>query len=801
MGGGSAPRVREEHGRMLRDQLRAAYREALEEIPEEVQEETVTGAYYEVRLRPGSKPELLEKKRQHISLGASKIDDETDSVTAVIFIPHDRIQVVEHIFEDYAEGDLTPKGKPKRQGFVDPINTIRRARLQSFWTDDIVGLPDIPQQSIWWEVWCVPASALTVCEILQRMGCRVTDDEQWLIFPESTIIPVYARRADIELALILCEGIQELRRGTDNPTFFVEDERERQRDWIDNLAERIVWPPNDVPRVCLLDTGVNRAHPLIEPALAVNDLIAVYSHWSPTDNQRSTPHGTGMAGLALHGDLFPRLQDDSAVTLTHRLESVRILPDGDFPANEPSRYGSITLSGISLAETENPDQERIFCLATTNEDRSGNRGSSWSACLDRAAAGNLAGDEQDRPRRLICISAGNIRTMDPLAYGQPEDHPIEDPAQAWNVLTVGGYTEKSQLDQDDPFFAGYSPFANVGDVSPFSRNSLAWTAGKTPIKPDVVFEAGNRALSSAGTEVINCPSMELLTTGADVDRLPIDTFAATSAATAQAARLAARLRADHPQYWPETIRALIAHSAEWTDSMLERIDNGTGTRDRKSLLRTFGYGVPSYQRATASATSKLALVAQQEIQPYKKADGSIKLNECHYFELPWPADVLAEYYEQQFQLKVTLSYFVDPNPGRSAAIDPNNYQSFGLRFDLKRPLESLDQFKRRINQAERKPGARGESIPDSGRWVIGPKGISAGSLHCDVWTGTGAQLAARNYLCVKPISGWWKQRRNPEICEKRARYALVVTIAAPEETIDIYTPISTIIEQEVEIEI
>ena len=90
-------------------------------------------------------------------------------------------------------------------------------------------------------------------------------------------------------------------------------------------------------------------------------------------------------------------------------------------------------------------------------------------------------------------------------------------------------------------------------------------------------------------------------------------------------------------------------------------------------------------------------------------------------------------------------------------------------------------------------------MPDSGEWLLGPSSVSAGSLHCDVWRGTGAQLAARNMICIKPVSGWWKERRNPEICEQQARYALIVTLTAPDAEIDLHTPISNIIEQGVEI--
>ena len=807
MGNGSAPRVREQHGAILLEQLRAAFQKTVETPAPDERFGRCDGAYYEVELRKGSDAEALDKKRSGIFSGAAKRDAETEVISTVLFVPDESFPVLETILDEYRAGPLTAKGKPRYNSYVEPIETIRRARLFSFWTDNPSGLPDDPQTQIWWEVWCLQGFENNVLHVLQKLGCRIADDDYRLIFPEMVVVPVFARRVDIEVALFACRGITELRRGSDTPSFFVEDERENQHGWADDLAERIVWPGSDVPRVCLLDTGVNRAHVLIEPALAEGDLLTVNPDWVPTDNQMES-HGTEMAGLALHGDLFAALQDQGERPLHHRLESVRIMPADGFPPNKPVRFGSITSSAVALAEIQNTDFDRVFCMAITNEDVSGERGTSWSASIDRAAIGKMEGDDENAPHRLFFISTGNIPAVMNFAdLKSPEEYPIEDPAQAWNALTVGGYTEKQII--DDTGLNGYQSMAQVGDVSPYSRNSLSWVQGKTPIKPEVVMEAGNRAQSATGQNLISCPSLELLTTGGDVDRLPIVNFAATSAATALASRLAARLKVDHPDYWPETIRALIVHSAEWTEPMWQRLQKAAGYREKQRLARCFGYGVPSYERATASAKDHLALIAQQIIQPYKKKidikDGrkqySVGFNKCHYYKLPWPKEIFEAHADNNFTLKVTLSYFIQPNPGRAAAIDPQKYQSFGLRFDLKRAQEPEAQFRTRINAEETLPSGlpTAERPKDSG-WQFGPSSISAGSIHCDQWTGSGAELASRDLICVKPVSGWWKERSNPEVCEQQARYALVVTLSSPEIEVDLYTPIMTEITPNISIE-
>jgi len=117
--------------------------------------------------------------------------------------------------------------------------------------------------------------------------------------------------------------------------------------------------------------------------------------------------------------------------------------------------------------------------------------------------------------------------------------------------------------------------------------------------------------------------------------------------------------------------------------------------------------------------------------------------------LPIPLAVFKELGNETIELKIALSYFVDPNPGLSANIDPQRYQSHGLRFDLQRRGETLPKFRERVNAAERddpRQAASGE--PDDTRWMLGARSMSAGSLHCDVWTGPAIELLGRNHVSI-----------------------------------------------------
>lgn len=190
---------------------------------------------------------------------------------------------------------------------------------------------------------------------------------------------------------------------------------------------------------------------------------------------------------------------------------------------------------------------------------------------------------------------------------------------------------------------------------------------------------------------------------------------ATSAATTQAAHLAASILAEYPNLWPETVRGLIVHSAEWAPVMRARFDGAQGRQPGVALQRRYGMGVPDLLRATRSATDALTLVVEDVIHPFH---GEGRMREMHLHDLPWPGEVLAHLGEASVRLRVTLSCFIEPNPGRRGWVRRYRYSSHGLRFDVRRPTESNDDFRKRINQLalaeeERRPAAP-KVTPQSG---------------------------------------------------------------------------------------
>ncbi len=734
------------------------------------------GLYLDFEILPGAEDaiELLENRVKHIELVSVRQSSDTSPAVATVFVPDSAADHFLKKVEGY-RSEHTKKGKPKNEALVARIENIALAAVRSLFTDDPALLPPAGQR-IWWEVWIRQGHADTFDTVATRLAIPI--QQQRLLFPDREVRLVYGNEITIARLFVNSDAIAEVRRAKDTPALFVRWSNVEQAAWATDLVGRLTGPETQDVAVCILDTGVTQAHPLLAPALDADDVHVYDPGWQGGD---SRGHGTNMAGTALYGDLMTLMAGNGAVPLTHRLESVKILPDDG--ENQPRLYGAITREAIARAEVQAPARRRAVCMAVTSDLGTNlGRPSSWSAAVDQLCFG------VETTPKLVLISAGNIREglskADYPARNQTES--IENPAQAWNAITVGAYTEKTTL--VDPGYEGWEPIAPVGGLSPTSRTSLMWER-KWPIKPDVVLEGGNWA---ALGDQCDCPDdLGLLTTYRDPTTRHFDIFRDTSAATAMAGNLAGRILTAMPNRWPETVRALIIHSAEWTPVMKQQFDAATSEQQRRAILRQYGYGVPSYDRAMFSALNDLTLIAEDEIQPLWKdnEDGVIKSRHMNLHQFPWPRTELEQLAETEVELRVTLSYYVEPNPGERGWLRRHRYPSHGLRFAVKRSLESVDAFRQRINAAA---AAEEEGVEpmDAGpdNWTLG-RIRDTGSIHSDFWRGTAAELAQRSAIGVYPIGGWWKENPAHHRYERTVRYSLVVSIRAVNGDVDIYTPV------------
>ena len=320
------------------------------------------------------------------------------------------------------------------------------------------------------------------------------------------------------------------------------------------------------------------------------------------------------------------------------------------------------------------------------------------------------------------------------------------------------------------------------------------------------FLKGENLLQAPDGSVVGHDDLDLLSTSRSFNIKPFDTINATSAATAQASWFAAKVAYLYPEAWAETIRALVVHSASWTPAMLGQMNVRSNNKvDYKNLLKVFGYGVPDLEKALYSSESALTYITQEKIQPfaYKIKDGKTtsetETNDIHFYNLPWPKDLLLSLGNLPVKLKITLSYFIEPGAGAIGWKDKYRYSSFGLRFDLNSVGETLDGFKKRINKAAREENEQLTNRSGSERWTIGSDNRSAGSIHCDFWEGTAADLASCNLIGVFPVVGWWRERKHIGKVENEARYSMIVSLITEAQEIDLYTTVSAMIETPIQI--
>lgn len=789
-------RNRQEHSNYLISQYNSIlneYKNMQDDLPDEIKS---NGIYIEFS---GQENYLLTTDPlDSLSKGVRllNISDEDNILKATVFVPDEYKDYILNKIIGYRDEIDSRNDKPKNEKFVVTIEEIKLATVKSFWTYDIEELPS--ENKVWTEVWLRNDDNKHEEEILKQVDdlSKIYNFEikhSKLVFPERIVLMFKVNYNDLVNIVTSCDYLAEIRPSRTPNSFWLNLEGREQEQWSTNLLERMNINFDKNISVGILDTGVNNGHSLLEDILMDEHKHSYDDSWGSHDE---SGHGTLMSGLATYGFLAKHLESMDELEINHNLCSCKILPK---KGNPEELWGHITSQAVSKIEIVNSANKHIFCMAITAP-KNTNRGmpSSWSAEIDKIC---FDGNND----RLFIISTGNADEAYLNIY--PDNlttSEIEDPAQAWNAITVGAYTRLSDFEAEDDSYLDYKCLANKGELSPFTSTSITWDY-QWPIKPDVVFEGGN-ALIDSNTFVTEHENLSLLSTYFKPEEKLYEYINKTSAATGLASNFAARLYSSFPNATPETIRGLIVHSARWTKSMRRQFveDDNTQKGPYKNLLRSCGYGVPSFDRAVNCYTNELTLIAEDTIQPYYiDHKNDVKTYQMNFYELPWPKDVLLELGKSDIQMRVTLSYYIDPGPSElsSKKLTRYNYSSHGLRFDVNDPNEDKQQFLERKNKESRDETYLKSESSSSNHWFLGVNNRDRGSLISDTWIGSASELATCNFICVYPIGGWWKERKNLGEYNNLTKYTLIVSIYSPEENIDIYTPVKNIIETPVEIEI
>ncbi|MHB8894942.1 MAG: S8 family peptidase [Candidatus Geothermincolia bacterium] len=756
-------------------------------------------------------PEQLDDARADVRL----IGTDPDTGTVLLDVANSHLDHLRKKIEAFADDskikrkrldDGTEVVKRAREDAIAPIDTVNLARVT-----DVQGLrlraeTLVVDRSYWFEITCrggyrqpQPATDESRAQIKRqtaRVGAEQKIDE--FIGPEQVYFFVRLTR----------KQLQELQAATDC-IYEVELAPPSLRDLklLDDVTTSDVQnfslrPPHpSAPAVVILDTGIATRHPLLQQAI-LTKTTAGPEIPSPEDTHG---HGTKMAGMALYQDLGAAIEHGSAAA-THWLQSSRLLvtPGLGTAADESHEsWPVLTLGAVLSAEGADPGpRDRVFALAVTRsmQDKPDELPTPtlWSHAVDQIAYHEGQG-------RLMVVAAGNAR--DEKWLGLAELYPqlqltehIHQPAQAVNALTVGAFTSRVELPKDKEFAEAVVVAKEAGGISPFTSCGLP--GNEWPVKPDIVMEGGNLALSGQLTDG-SVPTLTGLTTS-NRHHLgsPLGQISMTSEAAARAARLAARIWVAEPKLRPETVRGLIVHSANWTPAMLRQF---SGISDR---LHACGYGVPDEHMACECSRDLATVIIEDvmpnavmeeeprksaPVRPTTKTTETKARRKVKLYRLPIP-DELLDRPDEDVELRVTLSYFAEPNRfGR------RTFHGLDAKWDMQGPQETEGQFLERMNQLMRPVSSDGRRkrvlSTNSFNWEIGIQSRSRGTVQSDRWRGKMAALAGDKLIAIIPVLGWWDQRKN--LRDLAMNFSLVISVRGP----GVYEVIKPRVEMQVETEV
>ncbi len=747
---------------------------------------TETGLFFENLNQPGSGMELLSIKEKDGKVISANVSVESGKA-------FNKLQKVAQKYSESVPGSKT-------LSYVGSIGSITdEIKISDLFMDDIRLLPE-DNNKHWWELWINKKQENALEKFMQVANdCRLVFNQKYIDFPDRYVFICNASIIELNTFVTNYDVVvTEIHLAKKINPPIVGQPQEIQDEIVAELERKTTYPDDtNRVRMTILDEGLIVRHPLLD-RLIVRNLKAV----STFANSPTNAHTTSMGSLVAFGDIA-QAKTLQSITIPYKIESVQIC---DSSGTDRELWGTITELSVNKTNTdENIVNAYVMAASAENISEKFGAPTSWSAKIDDIVFKNS---------KLFAISVGNV---DGLCKAEDYDEHqknscVEDPAQSWNSLSVGAYTNLA--DQKLCANSGFVPYAQAGDLSPYSRTSIKFEK-QWPIKPEVVFEGGNKVIDK-DSYVYDGDMFELVTCSSTINNPSFCGLNMTSAATGMAGQFIGNLFAKYPTYWPETIRGLIVNSAEWTETMLStRLPENWNKEQLTNFIKMCGYGVPNLDQALYSGNNALTLIAEKEFQVYdykRDANGIIprlvKKNElkndkvCQILmiPMPWPTDLFQsdELKDKKIKVKITLSYFVAPNPSSRGYSRKFAYQSHNLRFDLQMPTETETMFMNRINAniAEEDSEHKNASRTKDDRWVYGKKSPmrTAGSIHQDFLITNGSELADMKNIAIYSVGGWWRDSKKIRPEDTRTRFSLIVSIDAGDVDIDIYTPIENNIE-------
>ena len=552
----------------------------------------------------------------------------------------------------------------------------------------------------------------------------------------------------------------------------------------DDYEIEIIKPDNNATKVCIIDSGVQENHRMIQPAIdSLNSRSYVDGDATTVDYVKSSGHGTKVAGAVLYPIAVPK---QGQIKLSSIIQNARILDKNNEIST--SKFEPKLMEQIISDYPET----RIFNLSVSEKTAYiGTHMPSLAASIDKliheknilfiVAAGNLYSSSAI-PSNLGIIEHMQAGRIYPTYLNESETK-IANPGVSYFAITVGSIAKEDYEDAD------YKALAGKDKVSPFSRTGLGmWGC----IKPDVVEFGGdlmkNKLSNQLKTNESTAPEL-INSTLHGASAVGKDSFG-TSFSTPKVSHIASRLQAEHPTETAQMYRALIIQSARLPDHCF--------FNPTLNDFRYYGYGVPDVNRALNNAQSRITFIQNGEVGP-KKAD---------IYRLKIPNELKGEGREFRILVEVTLSFTAKTRLTRKGS---HSYLSNWLEWQSSKYNEGFNSFRNRTieyleNGEEAIEAGEIEEGADSIKWVI---------RENPAWTNNGINrnnsTAQKSWAIIEPQQfaeefsvavighfGWDKNLEN------KTNYALCVSFEVLDSQMNIYDILAQAqieIEPEQEVEI
>jgi len=441
----------------------------------------------------------------------------------------------------------------------------------------------------------------------------------------------------------------------------------------------VIPPSEDHCGVLVIDSGVQRGHPLIAPVLGEADVFPdaqrQFIKGGPDDEEG---HGTNVAGIAIYGNIEKCIEQRS-FDPTAWLFSARVTDENN--QYDEELLLETQLSEAILAFIEQYPNCKVINISLGNAEqiyRDGLKQFRLAAKIDEIAY------EYQHKNIVFVISAGNafyeeansdeqLRTDYPN-YLLNKSARIIDPATSAIALTVGSlsFGRGSITDSSDVRHQAIARLS--GYPSPFTRTGFGVDG---MIKPDVVDFGGDLAIDLSYQKNLDLPRRRMRlpdnVAGVSIVTLAKDYYGSlfqmcsgTSFAAPRVANLAAQLFTKYPDASSNLIRALIANSAVLPQNIPPELQ-GKQPKQIKKRLAIYGYGQADLQRAMYSAENYVILQEDNILIP---------ISNFHIYEIP---PLPPEFFQTKGTRLLSVALAFDP-PTRPTRGD--SYLGVTMEFNL-----------------------------------------------------------------------------------------------------------------------